>query len=256
MAHNIRPLSFAEILDRAFAVLRDNFSLIVGISAIVWIPYGVVLALGRLAPDPTLRAVIAIVAELALIFAAPIIGIAITTAVARVYLDRPATISDAYRSSGPIVARAVGTYFLAGVLLFLAFVALIVPGIYFMTCWALIVPVMIIEHRFGVGALHRSRELVNGAWWRTFGIVLAAGLITQVPAAAFGFLWMYIPFLGPILNAATLAVTSTYSGVVFVIYYFDRRCRSEDFDLRLLAEQVRSEIGTGTRAVTGTSPVA
>ena len=44
MAYEIRPLSFAEILDRAFRVYLDNFVLLFGIAAVVWIPSGILLA--------------------------------------------------------------------------------------------------------------------------------------------------------------------------------------------------------------------
>ena len=54
-------------------------------------------------------------------------------------------------------------------------------------------------------------------------------------------IWSFIPFFGPILSAATRSVTSTYAAIVIVIYYFDRRCRVENFDLQYLAEQIRSD---------------
>lgn len=256
MAYNIRPLSFAEILDRAFALLRDRFWLVVGIAAVVYLPWGVLNACAQLAPSLTLRIAIGISAGLALFVAAPVMSIAIAVAVANVYMDRPTSVGEAYHSTRSILPSILGTWLLCAVFLGLWFLALVIPGIYFMTCWALIVPVMIIEHRFGMAALRRSRELVRGAWWRTFAIGAVAGLIAEVPASALAILWAYIPVLGPLLNAATLAVTVTYSAVALVIYYFDRRCRTEDFDLRLLAEQIRSEIRPGTQAVPGTSSIA
>ena len=43
MTYDIRPLSFAEILDRSFRVYLDNFVPLFGISAVVWIPSGILL---------------------------------------------------------------------------------------------------------------------------------------------------------------------------------------------------------------------
>jgi hypothetical protein len=82
--------------------------------------------------------------------------------------------------------------------------------------------------------------------------MLVVGLIVAVPGAALEIFCSFIPFVGPILNAATEAVTQSYGLVAVVIYYFDRRCRTEDFDLRLLALQIRSE-SKSTAAVPGTS---
>jgi ABC-type transport system involved in cytochrome c biogenesis permease subunit len=104
-----------------------------------------------------------------------------------------------------------------------------------------------------MSALRRSRELIIGSWWRTIGIIVTAGLIAAVPAGALRFVWAFIPVIGVILTAATQAVSSTYSSVALVIYYFDQRCRTEDFDLRLLAEQVRSQSAPAMAAAPGSS---
>lgn len=250
MAYNLRPLSFAEILDRAFRVFRDHFSVLVGISAVLWLPYGAILAVGS-----TSRVVFGI-AELAFILLLPVMSVALTAAVANVYLDRPITVGDAYRSIRVILTPIVGTYLLLYLLVILGVIALIIPGIYLGTCWSLAAPVMIVEHRFGMTALRRSRQLVTGAWWRTFGIFFVAFLIVQVPAGVLQMFWSHIPVFGPILTAGTSAIATSYSLVVLVIYYFDRRCRTEDFDLRFLAEQIRSDAAAASPAIGEPSSIA
>lgn len=248
MAYNIRPLSFAEVLDRAFRVYIDNFQLLLGIAAVVWIPYGLLVAAGRITAG---------IGFVMLLLAAPVMGVAQAIAVAHVYLDRPITIQDAYQATRPMLLRIVGTYLLFFLFAMLAFLALIIPAIYFVNCWALVLPVMVVEQRFGMSALSRSRALVDGAWWATFGILFIATLLVSLPAGALQFFWAFIPVLGPILNAATQAVTSAYTAIVLVVWYFDRRCRTEDFDLRLLAEQIRAEGGAPAPVTpAGVNPVA
>ena len=112
------------------------------------------------------------------------------------------------------------------------------------------------ERRFGWHALRRSRALVKGEWWRTLGILVVAAIIANAPAYALGFVWRYIPIVGSILGSATHALSTTYGMIVSVIYYFDRRCRTEDFDLRLLAEQVRAEAKTAMSPATESSALA
>jgi hypothetical protein len=245
VAYDIRPLSFTEVLDRAFAVLRDQFWLLAGISAVAWIPYGVVLAFAG--PNPRGLQVLALMLLMVLV---PVAYTALTVAVAAVYLGSPVTLSEAYRSTRPILVSIIGTYLLMYVFLFLSAILLLLPALYFAICWAMVSPVMIVEDCFGMTALRRSRTLVSGSWWRTFGLMVVVGLITAVPAGALQLFWSFIPFFGPILNAATQAVTSSYSLVVLVVYYFDRRCRTEDFDLHHLAQQIRSE---GAAAMPGSS---
>ncbi len=250
MAYNIRPLSFAEILDRAFRVFRDHFSALVGISAVLWLPNGAILAVGNTSH------IVSGIAELAFWLLFPVMYVALTAAVANVYLDRPITVGDAYRSIRVILTPIVGTYLLLYLLVILGFFALVIPGIYLWNCWSLTAPVMIVEHRFGMTALRRSRQLVTGVWWKAFGIFIVAGLIANVPAGVLHLFWSFIPVFGQILTAGTRATASSYSLVVLVIYYFDRRCRTEDFDLRFLAEQIRSDAAAASPAIGEPSSIA
>ncbi len=270
MTYDIRPLSFGEILDRAFRVYLDNFMLLFGISAVVWIPNGILAAstviVGRVAAS--------ILNLIFLMVAGPVMQAALTIGVAEAYLDRPVTIAEAYRSTRSIFLPFIGTYLLIGVIFIvpgaavagafmlsgviftIGMLAFVVVGGYLGVCWLLTGPVMIVEHHFGMSALRRSRELVVGSWWRTWGILFTAGLIAGVPAGALGFVWRFIPVIGVILASATQAVSNTYGVVVLMIYYIDRRCRIEDFDLRLLAEQVRAQTASTMTPAPGSSSLA
>ncbi len=274
MVYDIRPLSFGEILDRSFRVYVDNFLLLFSISAVVLIPAAILLATGRVIGNSA-----ASVLELLwLLVAAPAMHAALIIGVAEAYLDRPVSLAEAYRAAKPIFVPFIGTYLililivsvpailfggllaLAGassrVLLVLVLIAGIAIGLYFLVCWALAGPVMIVERRFGMAALRRSRQLVVGSWWLTIGILITAGLIANVPSIALNLVWGFIPVLGVVLGAATQAAASAYSMIALMIYYFDRRCRVEDFDLRLLAEQIRSQSASAMTPVPGSSSLA
>lgn len=274
MTYDIRPLSFGEILDRSFRVYLDNFMVLFGISAVVLIPAAILLATGSVIGNSA-----ATVLELLfLVVAAPAMHAALIVGVAEAYLGRPVTIVEAYQSVRPIFLPFIGTYLLlilifavpgivfggllglAGsvsrVIFILVLIAGSIVGIYFLVCCALVGPVMIVERRFAISAFRRSRELITGSWWLTVGILITAGLIANVPAAALRFEWGFIPVLGVILTSATQAVASAYSMIALMIYYFDRRCRTEEFDLRLLAEQIRSQSGPTPASAPGSSSLA
>ena len=267
MAYQIRPLSFAEILDRALRVLVDHAVVLIGISAIVWVPYQFLTAAGKW---------MALVAMILLLGVGPLVQAALTAAVVEIYLDRKATIEGAYRSAKAIFLPYLGTYLLlyipavvlgvpVGILaavgmsgrrsspaVFLLAVAVMVfVSGYFLIRWILIGSIMIAEGRFGTSALGRSWALTKGVWWRTLGISLAAALIVQVPVGALSLIWHSIPIIGTLLTGLAFSVTACYSALAMVIYYFDRRCRVEDFDLHLLAEQIRAEGAAGNAAPTG-----
>jgi hypothetical protein len=255
MAYQIRPLSLAEILDRSLRLLMDNALILIAISAVIWVPYRLFVSFGP---------ILAGIGMLALLAAAPLMQAAITCAVAEIYLDRPVSFGGAYRSAWNIFFPFLGTYLLLYLFLILiSLPALIVGGLdfagwltipglfglvvlgtavaisFFTVRWSLIGPIMIAERRFAGAALRRSGALTSGAWWRTFGVTLVAGLLVQVPIGILNLLWSSIPLLGTLLSAFTFSIASAYSVIMIVVYYFDRRCRVEDFDLHLLAEQIR-----------------
>jgi hypothetical protein len=271
MTYDIRPLSFGEILDRAFRVYLDHFWLLFGISALVSIPAELLLKLPHMGAWASGTLVFAY-----FFVALPVQHTATIAGISKVYLGRRSSIGDAYTTVPPIVFAVVGTYLMAAIAILVGFIiativiGLFVGGIaaalgarvfptlplpftivfvimlgvvvgYLAARWLLIGPVMVIERRFGRSALRRSSELLRGAKRQALGIVAAAFLISFVPILGLRFVWSFIPVVGVVLKAATGAVGSGYSMLVIVIYYFDRRCRIEDFDLRLLAEQVRTQ---------------
>jgi|GEM_PF-1831214 len=268
MDYNIRPLSFGEILDRALRILVDNAVLLIGISAAYGIPESALAVLGR-----SYQLVLVLVA----LSAGPLIQAALTTAIADTYLGRPVTIVSAYKSAWSIILPIFGTYLLAYLLFGLggavlgaigvisgvthskalawAFILVILAAVplmvYLMIRWSLMGPIMIVERRFGLSTIRRSGDLVEGVWWRTFGIIMVAAVIVRIPLSALNFLWSSVPVVGIVLGGLTTSIAYAYGAVALVVYYFDRRCRTEDFDLRLLAEQIRTEGAQGGPAMTG-----
>ena len=268
MEYNIRPLSFGEILDRSFRVLADNAVLLICIAALLGIPE-TALTVPRLG--------LQILGLIVALTVGPLVQAALTSAVADTYLGKPVTISSAYKSVWSIIFPIVGTYLLVfamfalggGVLTFIGLAAksggskglalIVILGIiaaiplvfYLGIRWSLLGPTMIVERRFGLSALRRSGDLIQGVWWRTLGLVLVAAIIVRVPLGVLNFLWSSIPVVGVLLSGLVTSIGYAYSATVLIIYYFDRRCRLEDFDLRLLAEQIRSESTQGSPAMTG-----
>jgi hypothetical protein len=58
---------------------------------------------------------------------------------------------------------------------------LIVPGVYLAIRWFFIPQTVVLDGRRGVEALRRSGEVVEGFWWRTFGVVVVANLVAFLP---------------------------------------------------------------------------
>ena len=94
----------------------------------------------------------------------------------------------------------------AGIALGLAL--LIVPGIYLAIRWFFVPQAVVIDRARGAGALRHSGEAVEGFWWRTLVIVLAANLLAALP----GFLLAEV-------------VTAPFIAIIATLLYYDLRAR-------------------------------
>jgi hypothetical protein len=148
-------------------------------------------------------------------------------------------------SSAPTVA--VVAAFVVGIPLGLA------AGTYLYVAFALSPAAIVLERAPVVASLRRSRELVRGAWWRTFGILLLVNVIAQflagILAVPFTVLALLATFLTgdgglnpyeilPLLvtSVGTIlasAVTWPFTAVATALIYVDRRIRREALDLEL-----------------------
>jgi hypothetical protein len=89
----------------------------------------------------------------------------------------------------------------------------------------------VVDKKRGVDALRRSSELVQGSWWRVFGVTLAANFLVGGMSALVG-----IPFLAAARSADSAAFQlagTIVGGVLFAapaalitsLLYFDQRVR-------------------------------
>src|SRR3954453_6362324 len=114
------------------------------------------------------------------------------------------SLSDTLNAAKPHIGRVAGASILAGIAIGIGLILLIAPGLYLMTIWCLIVPVIVLEGA-GVGAAFtRSRELVRGNGWNVLGVIVLVILLLLGVGIV----------LGLILSALPNAVQSLISGIV------------------------------------------
>lgn len=157
---------------------------------------------------------------------------------------------------GPgILAVALNAPTVALVLAFLLGVPVALGlAVYLYVAFSLASPAIVLERRGVRASLRRSRQLVRGAWWRTFGILLLVNVIAQflagilsVPFTVGTLLVSYLTGGGdgmnpyeilPLLVTAlgtivAAAVTWPFTAVSTALLYVDRRIRREGLDLEL-----------------------
>jgi Uncharacterised protein family (UPF0259) len=71
---------------------------------------------------------------------------------------------------------------LAAVGIALGLLLLVVPGIYLFVRLFFVPQAVVLEEAHGLDALRRSSAVVQGFWWRTFGLVIMVNLAAALPA--------------------------------------------------------------------------
>jgi len=253
MGYEIRAMSFAEIMDTGFRIVRRHFGLIIGIAAALYVPVAILGAL--VAPEPVPgagpwasvdagRVGFLIGLGLYAIIVSPIVSAAITFAIGEIYVGRSASVGQSLRAGASMLLPIVGTSLLVGICVMLGFVLLVIPGVYLFLSFLLVWQVMVLERRYGVTAMRRSRELMRGSLVRGLGITLAGAIIVSVVGGAIGLVVGHIPLLGPIGEGLARAAGVAYTSAVAVVLYFDICCRKEAFDLEHLARLVAGSAGS------------
>src|SRR5690348_9862679 len=106
---------------------------------------------------------------------------------------RDNSVGDLLRSVSPVVLTLIVVSILAAIALVVGFFLLVIPGLYLLTIWAVIAPVVVVERTGVFAAFGRSRQLVKGHGWQVFGVIvivflilLVVGILTAVLIAAVG----------------------------------------------------------------------
>jgi hypothetical protein len=137
---------------------------------------------------------------------------------------------ETLQAARPAVGRVAVTSILAGIAIVIGFVLLIAPGLYLLTIWCLIVPVIVLEGAGTGAAFTRSRQLVRGYGWQVFGtlvlvfvVMLGVGLVigialSALPTAATNFISNIVsgtlvsPFLALVLTLGYFRLLAAHSG--------------------------------------------
>jgi len=99
---------------------------------------------------------------------------------------RDMAVGDLVNAVGPVILPLIGAGILAGIAIGIGFLLLIVPGLILVTIWAVLAPVIVVEHSGVIDAFGRSRELVRGNGWQVFGVIVLIYIIVFVVGAILG----------------------------------------------------------------------
>src|SRR4051795_12385687 len=135
------------------------------------------------------------------------------------------SLTDTLDAAKPHIGRVAAASILAGFAIGIGLILLIAPGLYLMTIWCLIVPVIVLEGA-GVGAAFtRSRELVRGNGWNVLGVIVLVILLLLGVGIVLGLILSALPnaVQSFISSIVTGTLTAPYIALVLTLSYFRLR---------------------------------
>lgn len=270
----LHPMTFGDVLDGAFRLLKANLATIVLISAAFFVPLELLSAffsrdvLGghsildffndpslldqeASAGTSTLSLVGTYVTYLLGLVLTPLVGGAVTKVVAASYLGETLPPGEAFGAIGRRLWALLGAAICVRLLELVGLVACLVGALVPMTFYVCTTPALIVEGLGPIKAMGRSAALVRPRFWPVLGIVVVSTVLSlaltyvlrtpfTVAAGLIGLHWGFILIaLGSILP---VLVVSPFVAIVATLVYFDGRIRQEGFDLQMIAR----DLGRGT----------
>jgi hypothetical protein len=126
------------------------------------------------------------------------------------------------RAATPYLGAVAGASILAGIAIAIGLILLIVPGLYLITIWAVIIPVIVLEQSGVMASFGRSHQLVKGRGWHVFGTLVLTWLILLAVNLILGLIFTALPdWLGRGLSSVISGtiVAPFIALVVTLIYY-------------------------------------
>lgn len=139
------------------------------------------------------------------------------------------SLQETFDATRPRLGSVIVGGILAGLGIIVGLVLLIVPGLFLMTIWAVIIPVIVLENRSAGESFSRSRELVRGHGWGVFGVIVLTILLLIGFEIVLGLI--LTPFAdwlrGFVSNIVSGTLTAPFIAVVLTLLYFRLRAAKE-----------------------------
>jgi hypothetical protein len=171
-------LDIGSVFERIFATYGKQFPVLIGIALVIFVPVAIVN--GLILADGTNVLGFAISTLVTWIGTYWYTGTVVLAAEDMLDGRRDHSIGSLLSSSAPFIPTLILAGLLAGIGITIGLILIVVPGLFLITIWAVIAPVIVLE-RVGVfESFGRSSELTKGNRWRVFGVLVLLFIITAV----------------------------------------------------------------------------
>jgi MFS family permease len=220
-----QKLDVGNVLTRTFETYRDQFTLLVPAALLIFLPVAVLNAVTFNAGG-----VLALLLAIAIGVIATYWFQGMVVEAVRDILDgrRDHTVGSLFSSVAPVIGPLIGAGLLAGIATAIGFILLIVPGLFLLTIWAVLAPVIVVERPGVLPAFGRSQALVKGHGWQVFGVIAVLFLITVAATAVVQAILVGISdsFIGYFFSEIVVRVlVSPLSAIAAAVMFFELKAR-------------------------------
>lgn len=246
MRYELRALSLGEILDQGIKLVRDKFGILMAIMALTIVPSQIVISLfaNKFQPVPgqptppaqigSLLPYLAIVYGFLLVIL-PLANAAVVYTAARTFLGQQTSLGESFGHALRRLPALIWTSILMGLAIMGGFILLVIPGILCSLWFMLAQQVAVLEPISGGPALSRSKALMKG----NIGTGIVLGIVLWVINFGLGMVSGLLPHPFNAISAGVMGgVTTLISTCTFVVFYFSCRCKLDNFDLEVLANEI------------------
>jgi hypothetical protein len=208
-----------SVISSAIAIYRDQAAILIGSAAVVFVVTGILaFVLGPVG------AIIGFVGSL--FYQGMVVELVRDVQDGR----RDSSVGQLFSSVAPVVLPLLAVSILAAIGIAIGFVLIIIPGLFLMTIWSVVIPVVVIERTGVFRAFGRSQELVKSYGWQVFGVIVVVILLALVLAILVALIASglsdsaraVVQFVINIITAPLQAL------LVSVLYFGLRRAHGED----------------------------
>jgi hypothetical protein len=168
-----RRIDIGAVISKVFRTYGEYAGVLLGVAAIIYL----INALFRFAGDDSVG--IALLGG----FIGLVLSYLYTGMVVELVNDTrdgelDSSVSGLIRAVTPVLVTLILAGILAGIGIAIGFVLIIVPGVFLLTIWSLIAPVIVVERVGVLPSFGRSWELVKGNFWQVLAVILLFYVIT------------------------------------------------------------------------------
>lgn len=248
-------LTTGALLDRAVRLYANNFALLVGINAVAYVPFYLIMlffqssmSINTQDDNAPWAAIIYFIVFIILwtSIAFPIAGGAATYAISERYLGNQVSIQAALRRGMASFWSVSIAQITVSIKVIIGFLLLIVPGVLWWLSYSVVVPTILVEGQKAQASLRRSRELMKGHRGKAFAIVVVLVLLEALASTGVGSLVKLLVSTstagGAVVYAAVNNLMTIFLAplgiVATILLYYDMRIRKEGFDLDMLSRAI------------------